>query len=61
MELKLSHTTRMGVGRPPVCPYLVSAPCSDGDRGPHVGHSLERKMDDFGLSVIRRLAVTLIR
>ena len=34
MELKLSHVKRMGIGRPPVCPYLVSAPCSDVARGP---------------------------
>ena len=34
MELKLSHVKRMGIGQPPVCPYLVLAPCSDGARGP---------------------------
>ena len=34
VELKLSHTKRMGIGRPSVCPYLSSAPCISGSRGP---------------------------
>ena len=34
MELKLSHVKRMGIVRPPAHLYLVSAPCSDRDRGP---------------------------
>ena len=33
-ELKLSHAKRMGIGRPPVCPCLSSAPCISGSRGP---------------------------
>ena len=34
MELKLSHMKRMGIGRPPVLPYLVLVSCSDEARGP---------------------------
>ena len=43
MELKLSHTERMSIVRLLVHPYLLSAARSDGDRGPHVGHSYCRK------------------
>ena len=34
IELKLSHTERMGIGRPPAYLYLSLAPCSGGSRGP---------------------------